>query len=211
MKTMTRTRSALALGGLIVGASLVARELRHRRAMDFEDRVVLITGGSRGLGLLMAREFGRLGARVILAARDEAELQRAQRDLRSHDISATILVADISTEAQAQGVVADAIERHGRLDVLVNNAGVINVGPLDHMTVADFEEAMATHFWGPLHTMLAAIPHMRRQRRRAHRQHFVDRRQDRRAPSGAVLRQQVRADRGVDRLPGRARPATTFS
>ena len=159
---MTRTQSALAFGGLIVGASLVAREMRRRRALDLEDRVVLITGGSRGLGLLMAREFGRLGARVILAARDEAELQRAQHDLRTQDISATILVADIATESQAQRVVADAVERHGRLDVLVNNAGVITVGPVDHMTVADFEEAMATHFWGPLHTMFAAIPHMRR-------------------------------------------------
>jgi NAD(P)-dependent dehydrogenase (short-subunit alcohol dehydrogenase family) len=161
---MTRTQSALALGGLIVGASLVARQMRSRRALELEDRVVLITGGSRGLGLLMAREFGRLGARVILAARDEAELQRAQYDLRSQDISATILVADIATESQAQRVVADAVDRHGRLDVLVNNAGVIMVGPVDHMTVADFEEAMATHFWGPLHTMFAAIPHMRRNR-----------------------------------------------
>jgi NAD(P)-dependent dehydrogenase (short-subunit alcohol dehydrogenase family) len=89
-------------------------------------------------------------------------LQRAQHDLRTQDISATILVADIATESQAQRVVADAVDRHGRLDVLVNNAGVITVGPVDHMTVADFEEAMATHFWGPLHTMFAAIPHMRR-------------------------------------------------
>ena len=159
---MTRTQSALALGGVLMGASLVSRELRKRRAIDLQDRVVLITGGSRGLGLLMAREFGRLGARVILAARDEAELQRAQHDLRSQEISATILVADIATESQAQGVIAEAVDRHGRLDVLVNNAGVITVGPVDHMTVTDFEEAMATHFWGPLHTMFAAIPHMRR-------------------------------------------------
>jgi NAD(P)-dependent dehydrogenase (short-subunit alcohol dehydrogenase family) len=58
-------------------------------------------------------------------------------------------------------MISQVIQQHGRLDVLINNAGVITVGPVDHMTVADFEEAMATHFWGPLHTMLAAIPHMR--------------------------------------------------
>jgi NAD(P)-dependent dehydrogenase (short-subunit alcohol dehydrogenase family) len=52
--------------------------------------------------------------------------------------------------------------RHGRLDVLVNNAGIMTVGPIDHMSAADFEEAMAVHFWGPLHTMRAVIPHMRR-------------------------------------------------
>ena len=157
---MTRTQSAFALGGFIVGASVLAREMRSRRAIDLQDRVVLITGGSRGLGLLMAREVGRLGARVVLVARDEAELQRAQRNLTSHGVEATILVADVAAESEARHLVEQAVARHGRLDVLINNAGVITVGPVDHMTIADFEQAMATHFWGPLHTMFAAIPHM---------------------------------------------------
>jgi len=158
---MTRKQSAFAVGGLILGASLVARQLRRFRAMDLAGRIVLITGGSRGLGLLMAREIGRLGAHVVIAARDEAELLRAHRDLLAHDIEVSTLVADVATEAQAQRMIANVLERHGRLDMLINNAGVIMVGPVDHMNVADFEEAMATHFWGPLHTMLAAIPHMR--------------------------------------------------
>jgi NAD(P)-dependent dehydrogenase (short-subunit alcohol dehydrogenase family) len=158
---MTGKQSALAISGAILGATLVARQLRRIRALDLDERIVLITGGSRGLGLLMAREAGRLGAHVVIAARDEAELLRAQRDLLAQDIDASILVADVATEAQAQRMISQVIERHGRLDVLINNAGVIMVGPIDHMSVADFEEAMATHFWGPLHTMLAAIPHMR--------------------------------------------------
>ena len=159
---MTRQQSAWAIGGLIAGMSLVAAgRMRSLRTMDLANRVVLITGGSRGLGLLMAREIGRLGAHVVIAARDEAELLRAQRDLLAHEIDASILVADVATEEQAQRMISEVIQRYGRLDVLVNNAGVITVGPVDHMTVADFEEAMATHFWGPLHTMLAAIPHMR--------------------------------------------------
>src|SRR6185503_6317045 len=160
---MTRKQSAFAIGGLILGASLVARQLRSLRAIDLAGRIVLITGGSRGLGLLMAREVGRLGAHVIIAARDEAELIRAQRDLQAHDIHASILVADVATDTQAERMIRWVIERHERLDVLINNAGVIMVGPIDHMTVADFEEAMSTHFWGPLHTMIAAIPHMRDQ------------------------------------------------
>jgi NAD(P)-dependent dehydrogenase (short-subunit alcohol dehydrogenase family) len=158
---MTRHHSALAITGVILGASLVARRLRRLRALDLANRVVLITGGSRGLGLLMAREVGRLGAHVVIAARDEAELLRAQRDLQAHEIHASIVVADVATEEQAQRMIRHVIDQHGHLDVLINNAGVIMVGPIDHMTVADFEEAMATHFWGPLHTMLAAIPHMR--------------------------------------------------
>jgi NAD(P)-dependent dehydrogenase (short-subunit alcohol dehydrogenase family) len=119
---MTRTQSALAVSGLILGASIVARQIRSRRAVDLAGRVVLITGGSRGLGLLMAREVGRLGAQIVIAARDEDELLRAQRDLLAHDIDSSILVADVATEAQAQRMIAQVIERHGRLDVLINNA-----------------------------------------------------------------------------------------
>jgi NAD(P)-dependent dehydrogenase (short-subunit alcohol dehydrogenase family) len=158
---MTRKDSALAIGGLILGASLIARQIRSLRALNLADRIVLITGGSRGLGLLMAREAGRLGAHVVIAARDEAELLRAQEDLLAHEIVASILVTDVSTEEHAHHLISQVVERHGRLDVLINNAGVITVGPIDHMNVTDFEEAMATHFWGPLHTMLAAVPHMR--------------------------------------------------
>jgi NAD(P)-dependent dehydrogenase (short-subunit alcohol dehydrogenase family) len=160
---MTRSTSAWTVGGLLVSASLVANEMRRRRAIDVEGRVALITGGSRGLGLLLARELGQLGARVILAARDEAELVRAQRDLEDHEIDATIFVADVSSESEAKDIVDEAVARFGRIDILINNAGVITVGPVGHMTVKDFEDAMATHFWGPLHTMRAAVRHMREQ------------------------------------------------
>jgi NAD(P)-dependent dehydrogenase (short-subunit alcohol dehydrogenase family) len=159
---MTHRESVLTVGGLMMGAALLAKGLRRRRAIDFKGRVALITGGSRGLGLLIARELGRQGARVVLVARDASELSRAQEDLQADDIDASILVADIGTEAGAQRVVSDAVARFGRLDLLINNAGVTKVGPLEHMSVADFEEAMAVHFWGPFHTMRAAIPHMRR-------------------------------------------------
>jgi NAD(P)-dependent dehydrogenase (short-subunit alcohol dehydrogenase family) len=122
----------------------------------------MITGGSRGLGLVLARELGKLGARVVLVARDESELERAQQDLRTHEIDATILTGDVASRDQAQQLVDGVVKQHTRLDILINNAGVIAVGPLDDMTEADFEAAMATHFWGPLHTMRAAIPHMRK-------------------------------------------------
>jgi NAD(P)-dependent dehydrogenase (short-subunit alcohol dehydrogenase family) len=159
---MTGRDTALAVGGLLLGAGILSRGIRSRRAIAVDGRVALITGGSRGLGLLIARELGRQGARVVLAARDEGELERAQQDLHAQHIDASILVADIGIEAEAQRIVSEAAARHGRLDILVNNAGVITVGPFDHMSVADFEEAMATHFWGPFHTLKAAIPHLRR-------------------------------------------------
>ena len=159
---MFNRRTSLVLGGLAAGAALIAHGGRKRRAMDFRGRVVLITGGSRGLGLLIARELGRLGARVVLAARDSQALIKAQEDLSARGIDASTIVADIRSEAEAARIVTETVERCGRLDVLVNNAGVIKVGPLEHMTVEDFEEAMATHFWGPVHAMRAAVPYMQR-------------------------------------------------
>jgi NAD(P)-dependent dehydrogenase (short-subunit alcohol dehydrogenase family) len=109
----------------------------------------------------MAREFGRHGARITLAARDEAELERARQDLASRGIDATAIVCDVGNREDAEELIRETVARAGRVDVLINNAGVIKVGPLDHMQRGDFEEAMAVHFWGPLHTMLAAIPEMR--------------------------------------------------
>jgi NAD(P)-dependent dehydrogenase (short-subunit alcohol dehydrogenase family) len=158
---MTRNTATVALAG-IVGVALLRRRARSRRRLALDGRVALVTGGSRGLGLLIARELGRFGARVVIVARDDAELGRALVDLESRGVTATAIVADIALASDATRIVDDVILRYGRLDILVNNAGVITVGPLEHMTVADFVEAMDVHFWGPLHTTRAAIPHMRK-------------------------------------------------
>jgi NAD(P)-dependent dehydrogenase (short-subunit alcohol dehydrogenase family) len=145
----------------LIGAALLARGVRARRRIDLHGRSALVTGGSRGLGLLIARELGSAGAKVTITARDPEELERARRMLEEEGIDIATLTADMAVPAEATGAVEAAIAARGKLDILVNNAGVIKVGPLDHMTLADFEEAMAVHLWGPLHTMRAAVPHMR--------------------------------------------------
>jgi len=158
---MTKTQqTAVAAGAVAVGAALVNRALRARRRIDFKDKTVLITG-ARGLALQIARQLGADGARVMLAARDQSELDRARDELRSRGIDASTIVCDVADREQAMRLVDRAVARYGTLDVLINNAGVIQVGPLDHMQPSDFEEAMAVHFWGPLYTMLAAVPYMR--------------------------------------------------
>jgi NAD(P)-dependent dehydrogenase (short-subunit alcohol dehydrogenase family) len=143
---MMRRDTAFTVGGLLLGAALLAKAVRSRHAIDLAGRVALITGGSRGLGLLIARELGRQGCTVVLAARDEIELQRAQQDLHADEIEAFIVVADVTREDEAQRMVTETVTQHGRVDILINNAGVITVGPLSHMSLADFDEAMATHF-----------------------------------------------------------------
>src|SRR4029077_4279458 len=99
-----------------------------------------------------------------LVARHEMELQRAIEDIEARQPFAEVLPvpADIRARYQAERAVAMAVDRFGTVDVVVNNAGIIQVGPIDHMKIAYYEDAMLTHFWGPLYTMLAAVPHMRR-------------------------------------------------
>jgi NAD(P)-dependent dehydrogenase (short-subunit alcohol dehydrogenase family) len=136
--------------------------LRNARAISLSGRVVLITGGSRGLGLSLAREFAREGASLALCARDEGELERAKEELVSQGADVLTVVCDVTEEADIEAMIERVIGRYGRLDILINNAGVIQVGPMNEMTEADYELAMQTHFWAPLHCTLKALPHLRR-------------------------------------------------
>lgn len=152
------------LGMMLAGAgALLAARAIFRKLNEYELRgkTVLITGGSRGLGLVMAREFAREGARIAICARDATELESAQLDLVRRGASVIASACDVADREQV-GALVHEVERHfGQIDVLVNNAGVIEVGPMDVMTLEDYEEAMKTHFWGPLYTTLAVLPEMR--------------------------------------------------
>ena len=150
--------------GLIVsaaglGAILLAQAWRRRTDFDFARKSVVVTGGSRGLGLLIARELADRGARLTMVARSEDELGRAVEDIRARQPFAEILPAqaDVRRRYEAERAIAQALDRFGRIDVLINNAGIIQVGPVDHMKLADYEDAMNTHFWGPLFTIVATL------------------------------------------------------
>jgi NAD(P)-dependent dehydrogenase (short-subunit alcohol dehydrogenase family) len=145
-------------------AALAARAIvRRARLMDLTGARVLITGGSRGLGLVMAREFGRHGARVAVCARDAEALDRAREDLETRDIPALAIACDLTDRDEVSRMVSAVVARLGGIDVVVNNAGIIQVGPLDSMTLEDFEAAMATNFWSAVYTAFAVLPIMRRQ------------------------------------------------
>jgi len=148
-----------------LGLCFAARTLARRsRWMGLGGKNVLITGGSRGLGLVMAREFAARAARVVACARDPDELDRAAADLRRRGFDLATFVCDVTDRDQVNRTIAD-VERHsGQIDVLVNNAGSITVGPMEVMNVDDYDEAMRTHFWGPVYTTLAVLPGMRRRR-----------------------------------------------
>jgi len=98
-------------------------------------------------------------------ARDGDALGRAEADLRQRQPFGEVLTvaADVRKRSDAERAVAMAKERFGAVDVLINNAGIIQAGPVEHMKLSDYQDAMDTHFWGPLYMTMAALPHMRRQ------------------------------------------------
>ena len=161
---MLTGKDIITLTALGAGAFALKSAFNHFLDYDLKDKTVLITGGSRGLGLVMAREFAREGARVVICARDEQELDQARLDLEKFGAEVMTARCDVTNRHDVMAMVANVYTRLGSIDVLVNNAGVIQVGPLEVMTHEDFELAMQAHFWGPLNTIMAVLPSMRQKR-----------------------------------------------
>jgi len=128
--------------------------------------VAAVTGASRGLGFLIARELAERGYDLVICARSADGLRAAEQDLGRTGARVHAVAADVGDAGQARHVVAEAEERYGRLDVLVLNAGIIQVGPASQMTGADFASAMDVMFWGAVHVTAAAMPMLTRTRGR---------------------------------------------
>lgn len=150
--------------GLLGIAATIASRKAHRRASAVAGKVVFITGGSRGLGLALAEEFVRAGARVAIAARDGERLAEAEVRLRGLDRSRNAAVmsvrCDVTDPSMVESAIAEVSRALGPIDILVNNAGIIAVAPMANQSVRRFREAMDTHLYGPLHTTEAVLPEM---------------------------------------------------
>ena len=168
--------AALAVAAGAIGAAAAVRAwLRSRAALDLNGKNILITGGSRGLGLILARKLAAQGARIVICARDAEELTRARQDIAttSPDAPPVItLVCDLTEKAQIKQLIEGAqAQLGGPIEVLIHNAGIIQVGPMETQTEADYEEAMNIHFWAAYHLAHEVLPSMRT--RRAGRIAFV--------------------------------------
>lgn len=152
----------IALAGL--GALAVARAAYKRiTRLDFKGKVVVITGGSRGLGLEMARIVAAQGAKLAICARSEEHLARAVDELTGSGAEVQAISADLSDPAEAPRVVQAIIERFGRIDVLINNAGMMLVAPENVLGTEDYHRVMDANCWSALYMTQAALPYFRRQ------------------------------------------------
>ena len=116
---------------------------------DLHGKIAIVTGGSRGLGLLIARELAERGARVVLTGRDATTLASAQRWLEERGLTALALPCDVTSSEDVATLVSDVVRIHGGVDVLINDAGIIEVGPRRAMFERDYQRAMATRLRMP--------------------------------------------------------------
>jgi NAD(P)-dependent dehydrogenase (short-subunit alcohol dehydrogenase family) len=147
-----------------VWSAWALRRVQARRAFDLRGKTVLITGGSRGLGLVLARQVLTEGGRVAICAREHETLDRAHELLETLGSEVLAVACDVTDRSSVQQMLDTINQRFGPVDVLINNAGVIEVGPAETMSVADYDEAMATNFWGMLYPTLAVLPGMKERR-----------------------------------------------
>ncbi|HEX8324965.1 MAG TPA: SDR family oxidoreductase [Tepidisphaeraceae bacterium] len=152
---------AAAVGITTAGYFGVRAIVRNRRHFDLTGKTAIVTGGSRGIGLAIAQELIARGARVTICARDAQELAAAEQELTRDGGEVLSVVCDVTQADEIANVVQQTRARFGPIDVLVNNAGIITVGPMAHMKLADFRDAMDVHFEAPLLFILDCLPEMR--------------------------------------------------
>lgn len=130
---------------------------------NLKGMVALVTGASRGIGRALALGLARQGATVALSGRDTKELAQVQQQISALGARAICFAADISDEAQAVKLVSDTAATFGRLDILINNAGIGTFGPLEQTSTAQWDAIMAINARAPFVLCREAIAHLRRQ------------------------------------------------
>jgi NAD(P)-dependent dehydrogenase (short-subunit alcohol dehydrogenase family) len=155
---------ALGVAAVAAGAALTRRAAYLADLAQLHDRIVVIVGGTRGLGFALARELAGAGAHVTIAGRDEQTVRRAQDVLAVEGLDVAAMRCDARDPDDAAALIARVEERSGSIDVLLNVLGVIQVGSVWDQRLDDFHESVDTHVFGPLHTMRAVLPSMRARR-----------------------------------------------
>src|SRR5918997_126626 len=125
-----------------------------------EGKVVVITGGSSGLGEATAKLLAERGAKVMLGARREENLERITSEIKEEGGAASYRVTDVTDKDQVEKLVAGAVDEFGRIDVLVNNAGLMPLSPLEALKIDEWERMVDVNIKGVLYGIAAALPKM---------------------------------------------------
>ena len=131
--------------------------------MDLKDKVVLITGASAGIGLATARAVTAAGAKVVLAARSTDKLTQLAEELRREGHEALVVPTDMRNQAEVAQLVESTIQRYGRIDVLINNAGQAVAGTVADLDLEHYRQVIELNMLGPVYAIQASVPKMRAQ------------------------------------------------
>ena len=132
------------------------------KQFDLSGRSVLVTGGSKGLGKAMAEGFASAGANLFLVSRNLSEAKEAADEISSaYGVEAHGHEADVTDQASVEAMVSEAMEACGRIDVLVNNAGINRRGPIEELSLEDFKEVQEINVTGVWLCSRAVLPHMK--------------------------------------------------
>ncbi|MCC6383973.1 MAG: SDR family oxidoreductase [Bacteroidia bacterium] len=125
-----------------------------------KDKVVIITGGSSGIGKACALEFARKGSKVIINGRNETTLKQAAYEISQLQADVLAVKADIRSESDCKRLIDEGIKKFGRIDVLINNAGISMRAAFDETSPEVLKQLMATNFWGAVYCTYYAIPYL---------------------------------------------------
>ena len=128
--------------------------------MDFRGKVALISGASRGVGFATAKNLAQRGAKLVISARGEKRLESARAELAESGAEVFAVAGDVGNQADAAAMVQTAIDRFGRLDVLVNNAGVSMRGDFSDLAPAVCQQVITTNLMGSVNLSRAAVEHL---------------------------------------------------
>lgn len=126
--------------------------------MIFKDKVVIITGATSGIGEACAEVFGRQGAKIVITGRNPQKLEQTALKLRSQDIEVLSILADAGSEADNQRMASETLAHYGRIDILINNAGISMRALFQDLDLEVFRKVMDTNFWGTVYATKFCLP-----------------------------------------------------
>ena len=125
-----------------------------------KDKVIIITGASSGIGKALAFECGKRGGKLVLCARNEEKLYETGEELKKYNGEVILVKADVSKESDCRTLIEKTIEQYGRIDILINNAGISMRALFEEVDLKVLHRLMDTNFWGTVYCSKYALPHL---------------------------------------------------